>query len=88
MSVDDNLVWQKVYLNLDLDEHDVGFAQPDILLVLINPLKDDNYRGGINLRERGICTSSSEKFYLFDFCENTPYVWRWGKSALLKFLVF
>ena len=73
-----------MYLKVDLGEHDVGFAQSDILLSLINPLKDDNYQGGINLMERGICTGSSEKFYLFHFCENTPYIGKWGNRPLWK----
>lgn len=58
-----------MYLNVDLGEQDVGFAQANILLTLIRRLNDDNYSRGINVMERGICASSSERFYLLDFCE-------------------
>ena len=58
-----------MYLNVDLSEQDVGFAQANILLRLIRRLNDDNYSKGINVMERGICASSSKRFYLFDFCE-------------------
>ena len=46
-----------MYLNVDLSEQDVGFAQANILLLLIRRLNDDNYSRGINVMERGICAS-------------------------------